>query len=179
MTEYKLFIPPEHLAEKGRKNWNKKEAEEYKEWLLSVIDNRISNLLNFFNEQESNDDIHKFLLRLSKKVSNKLNESGFSAEIKGQKKLTNMGYALAADMGLLIAKYLLRDCGNKLYWTIIRKPKSEMSYNLPVLEIKGFDYYEPVGVSISDATSIINDNKDYDVWLKVYNFIKDNCSSHK
>lgn len=175
MADYKLFIPPEHLSKKGRENWNKKEAEEYKEWLISVIDDRISDLLNYFNEQE-NTNIQEFLTQLGKKVSNKLKDSDFSEDIGNRKKLTNKGYALAADMGLLIAKWLLRDYGDKLTWTIIRKPKSEMSYNLPVLEIKGFDYYEPVGVSIADATSIINNNKDYDAWLKVYTFMKENIT---
>lgn len=172
MTKYELFIPPEHLAEKDRRNWNRKEAEEYKEWLLNVIDERTSNLLNCFNEHE-NTDVQELLTQLGRKVADKLKDSDYSEDTGNRRKLTNRGYALAADMGLLIAKFVLRDFGEKISWTIKRKAKSEMSYNLPVLEIKGLDYFDPIGVSIANATSIINDNKKHDAWLILYKYIND------
>lgn len=172
MSDYKLFMPPEQLAEKGVKNWSKKEAEEYKDWLISGLDERISNLLKYFDEQEE-DNALDLLEKLGKKVSDKLKEAEFSEEVNGRMVLTNKGAALAADIGLLIAKYLLRDCESKIYWTIIRKPKSEMAYNLPVLEIKGFNYLDPVGGSMSEARAIINNKKSYDIWPKIYSFWKE------
>ena len=48
-------------------------------------------------------------------------------------KLTNVGYAVAADMGLLVAKLLLEACRPKVEWMLVTKPKRDSSYHLPVL----------------------------------------------
>lgn len=51
MKDYPLFIPPGELSEKIPKQWNSKEAEQYFNWLLSIIEERTNNLLDYFEEK--------------------------------------------------------------------------------------------------------------------------------
>src|SRR5688572_19640481 len=48
LAAYPLFLPLEHLAEKGYQNWTKKEAKTYFEWFMSVKDARTGNFMEFF-----------------------------------------------------------------------------------------------------------------------------------
>lgn len=129
---YPLFKPSEHLAEKGAKNWTKKEALEYFNWFQEIKNERVENLLRFFN-QSSSDEID--LNEIGEKLYNVLSESReFTEKLEnGRLVLNNYGLSLVADFGLLIAKNLeLRY--SELKWKIGGKPKSYHSYNLPVLE---------------------------------------------
>jgi len=63
--------------------------------------------------------------------------------------LTNAGYSLAADAGLLFARALLRHHPG-VRWDIVRKPKRDMAFQLPVLVGLGPVYLDAVGGSIAD-----------------------------
>ncbi len=166
--EYPLFVPPEHLAVKGRTNWSAKEAREYKEWLLSVLDERVDALMEALEELERSNPV-EHLEALGLKAAAHLADVPFSEESPTWRQLTNRGYALAGDIGLLVARYLLRDAPKKLRWEVLRKPKSELAYNLPVLE--GFssnNYMDPIGGSIAEAWGILRGNKGGDIWCISY-----------
>ena len=47
--------------------------------------------------------------------------------------LTDAGYALAADMGLVVSKFHLAEGHEALTWDIVTKPKIDVAYHLPVL----------------------------------------------
>ena len=168
-TEYPLFAPPAHLSAKGRKNWTAREAKEYRDWLLGVFDDRIKSLITRLGVPFG-DTPTEHLLSVGERAKTLLLGAPFSEESPGGRKLTNLGYALAADLGLLVAKYLLDRAGDVLRWEIIRKPKSELSYNLPVLEGFGFNYLDPIGGSTAEASAVLRGQRGADAWQRIYEF---------
>jgi len=169
---YRLFIPPIRLAEKTPRDWTKREADAYMRWVIESVEERVAALLSYLGEQ-CGDDAEDLLLRVGNKVEVLLHDDQFATEGDTGFQLTNQGYALAADVGLLVAKLLLRDTGSALKWSVVRKPKSDMSYNLPVLI--GFgerDYLEPVGVSVAYSHAILRGDRSSDVWAKLYSLCK-------
>lgn len=169
LNEYPLFIPPDHLTSKGRENWNAKEATEYREWLLEVLDERVEELAKGLEEPPGASP-SDHLMALGEKAAALLETAPFSEEGPTGRRLTNTGYALAADMGLLVAKYLLQELPETLRWETIRKPKSELSYNLPVLEGFSFNYLDPVGGSTAEASAILRGERRADTWKRMYEF---------
>jgi len=167
-TQYPLFVPPEHLAAKGRKNWSAEEAQKYKEWLLGVLDERIDAMMLLLEEPEQPNPV-EHLKAIGLKAATFLVDAPFSEDLPRGRRLTNEGYALAADIGLLVARYLLRDAPKKLQWKVLRKPKSELAYNLPVLV--GFlskNYLEPVGGSIAEACGVLRGSGEGNIWSRSY-----------
>ncbi len=169
MEGYPLFIPPEDLVNKLPKQWNAKEAKEYKSWLLYIIDERIDYLLTRLGF-DKNQNIENQLLALGYKVSDLLNSSQFTEKGLKGRSLSSQGYALAADMGLLVAQLLIEKNNGKIYWEILKKPKSEISYNLPVLKGFSVTYLDPVGGSTAEASAILRGQREGDSWKKIYEF---------
>lgn len=170
-SEYPLFVPPDDLGNRTPKEWSNNEATVYFNWLVQVSNERTTNLMSFFNDNidgRPND----ILERLGKKVTKTLRIATFSIQVDGRHKLTNKGYALAADMGLLVAKFILEEFYPVVTWTIVNRPKTDIDYHKPVLTNIGRETYEPIGVSISDAIGILNGTKDYDSWEKTYSYCK-------
>lgn len=73
-------------------------------------------------------------------------------------------------MGLLLATILQQE-NPGLMWDIVRKPKSDWSYNNPVLV--GFCDgvpFDPVQISISQAFSVLAGTKDGTAWRQVFDY---------
>jgi hypothetical protein len=90
--------------------------------------------------------------------------------------LTNEGYSLAADAGLLLADLL--QSATDVTWQIVRRPKSDASYNLPVLA--GFSNgltLDPIGGSIGAARGLIKQICDAGEWSRIYDFWRDKAFS--
>jgi hypothetical protein len=197
--KYPLFIPPAELAEKDSREWSAKEAKSYLYWLLGVHQERIDGLLKFFGETLTaapEDD----LVRLGEQVAEAIKTSDFSrlvspipkkrfdfSQVPTSRetisdffryiscigpKLTDAGYALAADMGLLVAKFLLDECSDKVKWSIVRSPKSDVSYNLPVLIGFGKLQLDPIGGSIAQTYGLLRGNKKPTVWQEIFTIWK-------
>lgn len=178
MEEYPLFIPPLELCSKDSREWNLQEARQYKDWQLASIDERVSFLLKFLNIPErDNQGVEEFLSEVGNKVAQYLQQKEFSKCDSEEQDLTNKGYALAADMGLLLAKLLLEECRDKIRWRVLRRPKSHASYNLPVLEGFKLNPLEPVGGSIAEAYGILRKNKDGNIWRDSYVYWLDQIPS--
>ena len=130
---YPLFMPPLELAEKGAKNWKKKEAQSYLNWFLNVRVERVSHFLSFLDYQLTGENDTDLAI-ISKLVFSKINTPNFYSlrEIDGAKQLNNEGLALASDMGLLLSTLLQKEKPS-LSWRVGIGPKSYHSYNLPVL----------------------------------------------
>lgn len=167
LERYPLLVPPEHLAKKGARDWSANEAIEYKEWLLGCLDERVQTLTVMLDER-AGPTPSAHLSALGYKIAVLIKNAPFSEEGECGNKLTNQGYALAADMGLLVAKYLLSAFPNKLRWETLRKPKAELSYNLPVL--KGFSstYLDPIGGSTAEASAVLRGKRGPDTWKRMY-----------
>jgi hypothetical protein len=169
MKDYPLFVPPEHLVKKHPKEWSSEEAKEYKEWLLEVLDERVKYLIDTLGNFPS-DALEDYLIMIGEQVVELLLSNDFSEAGQNGRKLNNRGYALAADMGLLVAKFLLEKHKNNVYWEIIKKPKTELSYNLPVLKGFRFNYLDPISGSTAEASAILRGQRGADAWKKIFLF---------
>ncbi len=169
---YPHFIPPSPLSEKPHREWSKAEAEAYREWLARSIDGRTDALLHYFRLDANASEARDVLLRLGSLVAERLADAEFSEpRPDGARTLTNAGQALAADAGLLTAKLLLRASAGRLRWEVVRKPKSDISYNLPVLA--GFSNnltLDPVGGSVAEATAVLVGRRSGDAWARILDF---------
>lgn len=165
MMDYPLFVAPDELAAKPHREWTLQEAKAYFAWFLDVMPSRIEAFLRFAGAPEAPDYDRSLLLFAGEQMAPHLRaEFDPSAQT-----LTNRGYAMAADLGLLTAEVLLREAGGALRWELLRKPKSDLSYNLPVLS--GFVakmILDPVGGSIAEARALLRGRRAPDIWAGVY-----------
>ena len=167
MKDYPLFIPPEQVHSIPQKNWNASQAELYFEWFMSVKDDRVNYLLTALNEVYSNDP-ESDLKRIGSKVYDELFKAPFSERENGTIKITNCGLAMAADVGILLANVLMFN-NSHIKWEILKKPKSDLSYRLPVLTgFVGLDYIEPIRYSTGNSRAILMGEENADVWWKLY-----------
>ncbi len=172
VTSYPLFNPPNSLSEKSHRDWSKAEAEEYSRWLIRSIDDRTDDLLHYFSVDASAWEPRALLLRLGALVAERLGEAEFSeCKPDGARSLTNAGHALAADLGLLTARLLLQASGGTIRWEVVRKPKSDTSFNLPVLA--GFSNkltLDPVGGAVAEAQAVLAGRRSGDAWARILAF---------
>ena len=142
IASYPLFAPPEDLATKPTSSWSPSEVKRYKEWLLGSMPARINTL-------KSTLDLHPFgspestLVDAGRKLVALLSEPDASrpgrretATLRGHEisyetgpLLTVHSYAIAADVGLLMAE-MLTDRYD-LHWDVVRRRKDAVAYNLP------------------------------------------------
>jgi hypothetical protein len=167
--DYPNFSPPVNLATKPPRDWSKLEAEAYFHWFLSILEPRISNFLNFLDMDESQEG-SVLLLRAQERCEKLLTTEQFTSILPVGRKLTKQGYALAADLGLLVARLLIIRGQGKVGWAILKKPKTDQSYNLPVLTGFGVAHLDPVAGSIGDMAWLAMGNKKPDAWVKVLEF---------
>ena len=188
MRKYPLFLLPEHLGLKGRWNWDAKEAGEYREWLLGVMDGRVDQLVRLLGEPRG-DSPSDHLMRLGAKAVPLLKREPFSKildrpvmvtlraggedrevvhKAAGERELAEAGWSLAVDMGLLLAQYFLQAFPDAS-WRTVLKPKNDYNYNLPVLGgIVSYKGLEPIRLSEVVARGILDDTKGEAGWKLVY-----------
>jgi hypothetical protein len=169
LSDYPLFMPPDHLAVKGRERWNAKEANEYRQWMLGVQNARVEALKKLLGVP-SEGSFSDRLMMAGEEVAKILQDAPFSEESPVGRRLTNRGYAISADMGLLVASYLIERLNGKIRWEVIRKPKTELSYNLPVLMGFSSTYLDPVGGSIAEAQALLRGQRGGDAWRRIYEY---------
>lgn len=167
MKDYPLFIPPAGIREKAPDAWSKDEAKQYFKWLISVIDNRTSFLAEYFGEDLSTAP-EVLLKRLGEKVVEALRSKPF-VEYKPIAELTNAGFALAADMGLLIARLLLSNPEVKAKWFLVTA-RRHIDYNLPVIKGDSHLTFNPIRVSTCGVVRGLKNGIEADpqYWLKSY-----------
>lgn len=164
--EYPLFTPPGSLAEAPPSAWSRAQAEQYFKWLLDNCDNRINSLLGYLKLNRRASTSRELIESVERCAIELLGGRPFT--VLGQ--LTAQGYALAADIGLLIADRLLSDSRGRITWHLLKSPKSDRSYNLPVLV--GFSrrlHLDPIAGAVGDAQWIARGNKKQHPWLETYN----------
>jgi hypothetical protein len=178
--EYPLFEPPKDLVERGIRNWSTGDADRYREWLLSVTPVRVRTVRESLRLSRSRDP-ESVLEQAGTGMAELLARPDFfrmsppgTAELRGRTiaipaapELTPLGYAVAADLGLLMATYLCE--GYPLHWETVRKPKSDVSYNMPVLT--GFEsgiYVDPVRLSTTLAAGVLTGHRDQRSWADSY-----------
>jgi hypothetical protein len=128
-AQYPPFIPPGELAILSPKVWSKTQATEYATWLFAISQARIRAMLAYFGRSQTWDN--STIAELDQVLATALPHPPFSEEGPRGRELTGQGYGVAADMGLLLADLLLRHPG--VSWEIVRRPRSDVSFNRPVL----------------------------------------------
>jgi hypothetical protein len=167
---YPLFVPPSEVAEKSHRQWSKKEARIYFDWLMRVAPDRIRELIDFLGFAGREPD-RRLLSDLGKEVALLLVTDDFSWASGGSSRtLSDRGHALAADMGLLTAQVLLEKSAPAVRWMILEKPRSDMSFNLPVLSGFGDLVLDPIGGSIAESTGVLMGRRDSRVWLGIFDY---------
>lgn len=167
--DYPIFAPPTELASKQPREWSKSEAEAYLNWFLNSAPKRVDNLIDFLGLNEAEQPA-SLLTKAQEKLEQLLVRDQFVTDLPTGKKLTNQGYALAADLGLLVARLLLKQGKGKVTWEILKKPKTDQSFNLPVLAGFGGVHLDPIAGSIGDAAWIARHNKKPEAWRKTFDF---------
>ena len=162
--DYELFIPPGQLGEKTPAEWSSSEATAYAEWVHSCRHGRVKGLIRYFGMDESASP-SALLGPIGEGAAAALNREPFSK----QGRLTNLGYALAADMGLLVAAALQQGFP-RLTWDIVQKPKSDVSFNQPVLVGFGSVPLDPIQVSTTQAFGIVRGSRDGTAWQRVFEY---------
>lgn len=165
--EYPLFIPPAPLDTKTPCDFSTEEAESYFRWVLENQEARLSQFLERFDESLS-APAEDLLRRIGEKVAETLKKPAFAQNTGPEPQLTSRGYALAADMGLLLAALLMRECGSSIQWTILRKPKTDVSFNCPVLKGFGKLHLDPIYLSVTQSFGVLRGTRGGDAWLRVF-----------
>jgi hypothetical protein len=173
MNNYPLFSPPEHLATRGSKNWNKKEAQEYFNWFMEIRNQRVIDFLHYIGYSLTSN-LENDLIRISDIVYLFYNNADYYSirEKDGSKYLNEFGLSMAADIGLLLARELERT-HSSLHWTIAKGPKNYHSYNLPVLRKFKDGEWDLIYDSIGNVHLSLNVLKAPYPWFKRYKYFLD------
>lgn len=161
--EYEFFIPPQPMAEKDILTWSHKEAEQYFEWFLSNTGKRLALLGAYLNVTIQKN--RTGLVSVVKKAESVFLDVAFSDGTT----LTNRGYALAADIGILMGECILTAFSGQLTWKLWRERKNDLSYNRAV--IVGFPsklHIDPLHISIVQVHRILKGSHDHTTFLNVY-----------
>lgn len=178
VKDYPLFIPPSEVHSKKPREWNSIEAKIYFDWFMSVKDDRVDYLLTVFDEVFTGN-IEADLKRLGQDVYETLKKEPFSSEEPTGKTITNTGLAIATDMALLVSRMIINK-HPKIKWGIVKKPKRDISYQLPALfEFGERGPVELVRVSIVNARAILRGEERSDIWWRMFKYADDILKSVK
>ena len=168
-SSYPVFRPPPELAAGSPADWSSAEANRYLMWLVSVLEPRVLDLLAYLGETSEGSPAN-LLVRVGEKAIWVLKKPEFSCcQADGAVRLTAEGYSLATDLGLLIAKLLIENSAN-VRWEILRRPKSEVSFNQPVLVGFGKRHLDPVRGSVAEAYRCLKQDGPATAWMRIYEF---------
>ena len=168
---YPLFVPPDGLSEGVPWEWTRAQATAYSEWLQGCLEARSEAVVARFGLDPSAPTAEN-LAPLGKLVAEALAAEPFSMDGKP----TPQGFALAADMGLLLARALLEQHPH-LEWTVVRRPKADVSYNQPVLSGFGPLGFDPVRMGVTQAWGVLDGTWDHTAWAKVFEIWSERAST--
>lgn len=178
---YPPFDAPRPPLGTSPKNWTKAEARTYFDWIVDHVEAHSSRLLTWLGIADRPD--HAGVLReVGASAVEVLRSSRFSSpgepvrvNLHGHELdhdrglvLSAEGEALAADLGLLVARYLLEDFGTTLRLQIGGRPKSWVWHNLPVLTGGSLNPFDPVGASLGNAYGVLRGERDETIWARMY-----------
>ena len=168
---YPLFIPPEPLLHRRPpKEWTDEQAKLYFHWLLSVEDLRVAGLLKELDLSPVGSEMEvEYLREAGSRVAARLPLPSFSTSRNKGWELTGQGSALAADMGLLVAQFLIKKSAMKIHWDVRKEPTRDASYNLPVL----FGTHprmalDPIGGSLAESKAILRGQSTANIWADTF-----------
>lgn len=162
---YPLFIPPEQFFSTKNFDWSLKDAKEYFNWFMSVKAERSAQYLEYLSI--SGDELD--LLLLCERIYSTLSDKEFSfSDDEGILRLTNEGYAFAADTSIVLSDYIINRYKPDVYWDIVKKPKSDISYHLPALfGFRKLPYVELMRASVSNYLFLLRGKESSDIWIRM------------
>jgi hypothetical protein len=139
-------------------------------WQLGVLASRVSAMLAYLGVEDRGPS-EVLLDRAGRAAAVFLAGSRFSratttASGPDAVELTSEGLALAADLGLLVARELVR-LRPELRWVVLRKPRGAAAFNLPVLVAHSGAFFEPLRPSIANAHAVVAGMRRPDVWARM------------
>jgi len=167
---YPLFAPPTEVADRSPRDWSPRLARLYFDWLTGVAAERARDLVAFFDLDRSELPFRDLLLAVGERLAGELLSEGGSAQRKGGERfLTSRGHALAADAGLLTALLIIDVFGGAVHWSIVDRPRTDRSFNLPALV--GFVddlHLDPIAASLDEANAIVAGRRGPDAWAHIF-----------
>ena len=174
----------------GFKNMTKKQAEQYFNWYIGIIDERIEYLQKYINADVGNfylDFTPESLVSLWKWFEPKIyleelpqewyeerlaKQPEWAREFIKKEDLSRETKKILIDIATYFGETFVRNYPNKLHWDYVKKPKSDVSYNRPV--IKGFlcSDFDPYLISTTSCYRFLRNDERADlyqlylVWLK-------------
>lgn len=167
LPRYPAYEPGGNLASAVASDWTEAEARRYLVWQTNVLDVRVRALLDFLGVEDAGPP-RELLLTAGQRAALALKRHSASTSGEEGPTLTAEGLALAADMGLLVARELLRSSRGQLRWEVLRKPRTAAAFNLPVLVGDGKPFLEPLRASIANAHAVVAGRRDGGIWARMF-----------
>lgn len=168
-SPYPEFTPPPEISTGSPRDWTEAQANRYLVWLVTSLDRRVTDMLHFVGESDD-DDCPSLLRRVGEKAVWILRKPGFLLQGEhAEARFSEAGYALAADIGLLVARCLIRK-HDKVRWEILRRNKNDPSYRQPILVGFGQQHLDPVRGSVAEAGRILRGESPVDAWLRILEY---------
>src|SRR5258708_6940578 len=115
-SNYPVFAPPLPFAAKSGRDWTPEEATAFLRWTAEILEVRTDALAVYFGERIDNNSAETVLKRIGPAVKHALTRFSQERELPSAfahavatRRLSVDGLSLAADLGLLMARLLLRD----------------------------------------------------------------------
>lgn len=172
-SAYPKFVWPSASAQKSPREWTSKEADAYKQWLVASVPARTSRLLSTLGIDQSLAEHEVVLREAGQGFLRLVQESEFS----GGGRLTDAGYALAADMGLLVTRLLFERHASGIRWEVLKRPRTDASFNLPVIRGPGFTF-DPVAAAIANGIAVLQNRRTPDVFGEMYRSTVEDLKAH-
>ena len=172
MAKYPSWNPPDELFPSGvinpQANWSRAQADLYLEWLVAAMAERLSGMFQALAVARSSSAT-KELAEAGAVAFAKFSQDDFVDGSGDRPRLNAQGRALAADMGLLVAHWLLSDSDGQVSWRVCRESKHHADFNRPVILGEQGIFFDPVGGSIANAHGCVRGTRDSRVWLDTFN----------
>lgn len=194
MKDYILIEPPVSL---DFTNMKKKEREDYYNWYLEIMPERLNSLINVIKSTKKYKDWNpdyspnslKLLgqwfnenVKIRKQTKIETEEiynnapDWFKAVDVDDWELTNMTFSIAFDIGMYLANVFLKNHSSLIWKHHNTGRKDHEDYGQPV--ISGFNkkmQFNPTRISVTAAYGFADNTREdnelkriYDIWLKMY-----------
>jgi hypothetical protein len=168
-------------------------AQKHFEWYTTNYFERVEILLEYFAESLTDDPLTD-LERLGRHVERVVRRDkqfkkwtrgeivevkpGFRVRESPAWQLTNAGWVLAQDMGLLLAHEFLELKHPLVNWMLHIKPKNDPSFQRPVITWLRNRGYDPLDNSVSWCLQIVDRTRDGGIWALIYNLLLERLAEH-
>lgn len=159
-----------------------REARQYFAWFTEHYRDRFPILLGYFDE-ELTGDAKADLLRIGAKVMVCSKQDWFSympsepvvVKLRGRDfeipinlTLKFEAKSMAVDIGMLVADYLLRNDVLPAHWELVTRPKRDVHFHYPVVQVAPEIVYEPKQDSIGRMYKVLSYGGDQHSWVRQY-----------